>query len=109
MWCTATQFLNAITSNNGYSGCERCQQVGYYESGTITFPELNCVPTTDQDFLLHRDSDHNKGVSPLTKNEISMGLVNQFVLDSMHLLYLGVMRKLLNLWVKEVLNVRISS
>ena len=105
----ARQFLKVITSHNGYSGCERCQQVGEYESGTVIFPELNCSPRSDENFLVQNDSDHHKGVSPLIKSTISIGLVSQFVLDPMHLVYLGVMRKLLNLWLKGPLNVRIGS
>lgn len=58
-------------------------------------PELNCVPRTGQNFLLQIDSDHHKGVSILTKDNIAIGLVFQFVLDPMHLVYLGYMRKLL--------------
>lgn len=105
----ARQFMKAITSHNGYSGCERCQQVGVYESGTVIFPDLNCVPRSDQNFILQSDSDHHKGVSPLARATFSVGLVSQFVLDPMHLVYLGVMRKLLNLWLKGPLNVRIGS
>ncbi len=43
-------------------------------------------------------AEHHLSVSPLC--ELKVGLVLGFVLDIRHLLYLGVMRRLLNRWVK---------
>lgn len=105
----ARQFFKRITSHNGYSGCERCQQVGEYEAGTVVFPELNSLPRSDENFLAQSDSNHHRGISPLAKLNMTNCLVSKFVLDPMHLVYLGVMRKLLNLWLKGPLNVRIGS
>lgn len=105
----ARQFLKKITSHNGYSGCERCQQVGEYEAGIVVFPELNSLPQSDENFLAQSDGDHHRGISPLAKINITNTLVSKFVLDPMHLVYLGVMRKLLNLWLKGPLNARRGS
>lgn len=104
----ARQFLKVVTSHNGYHGCERCQQNGIYVSGTVVFPELNHLPRTDDDFLNQSDEDHHKGTSPLVRIR-NIGLVSQFTLDPMHLVFLGVVRKLLNLWLKGPLHVRIGS
>ena len=41
--------------------------------------------------------------------EIEIGLVSQFVLDPMHLVFLGVVRTLLYLWLKGPLSVRLCS
>lgn len=102
----ARQFLKCIVSHNAYSGCERCTQQGKYLN-SVTFPEINATLRTDDDFIREKDSDHHKSVSPLTL--LNIGMVTQFVLDPMHLLYLGVMRKLLHLWLKGPLNIRIGS
>lgn len=103
----ARQFLKCIKSHSGYSSCERCQQQGEYNNGTITFPELDAQLRTDTNFASMSDSDHHKGPSPLL--QLDVGLVSQFVLDPMHLLYLGVMRKLIHLWLKGPLPTRIGS
>lgn len=47
----ARQFLKVITSHNGYSGCERCQQCGRYETGKVALPELHCAPRPDENIL----------------------------------------------------------
>lgn len=102
----ARQFLKGIISHNGHSGCERCTQYGRYLN-CMTFPECNATLRTDDDFVRETDSDHHKSVSPLTA--LNIGMITKFVLDPMHLLYLGVMRKLVYLWLKGPLNVRIGS
>lgn len=58
-------------------------------------------------FLNYEDEGHHRGISPLV--ELNIGFVSEFCLDPMHLVYLGVMRKLLNLWLKGPLSNRISS
>lgn len=102
----ARQFLKCITSHTGYSSCERCIQTGIYEQ-VVVFPETDAHSRTDEDFLSMTDSDHHKSLSPLAKLDI--GFVTQFVLDPMHLVYLGVMRKLFNVWLKGPLPTRIGS
>ena len=101
----ARQFLKCIISHTGYNSCERCMQCGFYDQ-TIVFPEIDSPLRTDENFSSMTDGDHHKGVSPLTKLDI--GLVTQFVLDPMHLIYLGVTRKLLHLWLKGPLPTRIG-
>lgn len=100
------QYLKCIKSHSGYSSCERCQQHGHYDD-TMTFPELNTPLRTDSNFSSMADIDHHKGPSPLL--QLDVGLVSQFVLDPMHLVYLGVMRKLFHLWLKGPLPTRIGS
>jgi hypothetical protein len=49
-------------------------------------------------FHQHEYVDHQTGTSPLTG--LSVGLVTQFPLDYMHLVCLGVMKRLLWLWTR---------
>ena len=93
----ARQFIKNIKSHNAYQGCERCTTEGVFLKGVV-FPEVNCVPRTHGSFLETELSEHHRGESPLTKLKID--LVDDIVLDPMHLLYLGVTRKLLSLWIK---------
>ena len=101
----ARQFIKSIKSHSGYSGCDHCTDRGVYR-GKITFPSTTSPLRNDENFRAMMDDDHHKSESPLTHLPINM--ISQFPLDPMHLLYLGIMRKLLALWFKGPLNVRIG-
>jgi len=51
--------------------------------------------------------DHQHGDSSLS--QLNIGMVSQFPLDYMHLVCLGVMKKLLALWMSGPLHVRIGN
>ncbi|XP_051810930.1 uncharacterized protein LOC127535934 [Acanthochromis polyacanthus] len=53
------------------------------------------------------DDEHHHGVSPL--QELGIGMVSCFVLDYMHLVCLGNVRKLVGLWIKGPLQCRVSA
>lgn len=93
----ARSFLKCCKSHNAYSGCEKCVCHGLWD-GRVTFTDLNAVVRTDNDFKDQVDENHHTGISPL--NKLDVGLVSQFPIDYMHLVCLGVMRKLLNTWIK---------
>ncbi len=93
----ARSFLKCCKSHNAYSGCEKCVCHGLWD-GRVTFADLNANIRTDTDFKDQVDANHHTGVSPL--NKLGVGLVSQFPIDYMHLVCLGVMRKLLNTWIK---------
>ena len=104
----ARVMLKNIKSFNGYYGCERCIQSGKY-LGRMTFPEVSSNLRTNENFrnLLFEEHHLNNILSPLA--QLSIDMVTDFVLDYMHLVCLGVMRKLLILWLKGPLLTRLSS
>lgn len=61
---------------------------------------------TDESFKLQLDKEHHLGISPLIKPGI--GLVSFFPNDYMHNICLGVMRKLMNIWLDGPPRVKIS-
>ena len=69
---------------------------GEYVEGKVTFPEMDAQLRTDIQFDEMSDEDHHRGLTPL--KSIPLGLVSWFVLDYMHLVCLGVVRKLMNFW-----------
>lgn len=89
------------------SGCDRCTQEGSYVSRKMTFPETRATRRTDDSFAELRDENHHRGHSILTT--LRLGMVTQFVLDYMHVVCLGVTRKMLNFWTKGNLKYRQSS
>lgn len=101
----ARAFLKCIKGHSGYSSCERCVQSGVYLNGKIVHPDMEAALRTDAQFYEMIDEEHHRDVSPL--RELGVGLVISFVLDYMHLVCLGIVRKLVSLWVKGPLTCRI--
>lgn len=73
----------------------------------MIYNNLSCNPRSDFSFKQMMDEDHHNGESVL--NDISIGLISQVPLDYMHLVCLGVTRKLLRMWVKGKLPHRLPS
>ncbi|CAG7830702.1 unnamed protein product, partial [Allacma fusca] len=102
----ARSFLKCVKTHNGYFSCEKCEQEGEW-LGRVTYPDVDCILRTDESFILQSQEEHHCGVSPLVA--LDFGMVTQFPLDYMHLVCLGVTRKLLQNWVKGSLKARLPS
>ncbi|XP_046554432.1 uncharacterized protein LOC124263771 [Haliotis rubra] len=98
----ARAFVKGVKGHNGYSGCDKCLQNGKWLN-KMTFPETKAPLRTDLQFDEMADEEHHLFRSPL--NQLSIGMVTQFPLDYMHLVCLGVMKKLLFLWMKGPVSV----
>ncbi|XP_046397234.1 uncharacterized protein LOC124164106 isoform X1 [Ischnura elegans] len=95
----ARSFVTATKGHMGFNCCGKCIQKGYESNHRIILSDLNCQLRTDESFRCRADIGHHVGVSPF--EEIAeLGMVSQFPLDYMHLVCLGVMKKLLLLWRK---------
>lgn len=84
---------------NAQEGCTKCTTVGVwsYISGSNIFPITECEKRTDANFRAKMYDDHHKVDTPLLALDIDM--VEQFIVgDSLHLLHLGVMKRLLLGW-----------
>lgn len=89
-----------VANFNGQHGCLKCTTVGEYShvSNTNIFPRTECEKRTDEAFRKKLyGSEHHKADSPFLKLEIDM--IEQFpVGDSLHLLHLGITKRLLFGW-----------
>lgn len=84
---------------NAHHGCQKCTTIGEYShtSNTNIYPRTVCPKRTDEAFRKKLYGRHHKEDSPLLKLNIDM--VEQFpVGDSLHLLHLGIMKRLLMGW-----------
>jgi len=99
-------FIKQTKGHAGYDGCERCIDKGTYVEGRMTVQSTNAVKRNDNEFSLMKYEEHQLDTSPLS--ELNIGLVSACVLDSMHLVYLGIMRKLLKTWIRGPKSVRLS-
>ena len=105
----ARAFIRGVKSHTGYHGCDKCHQKGVRKSNRMTFPEVNARRRTDDSFRLTTDEEHHIHHSPLA--DVGIDMVACFPYDYMHLVCLGVMRRLLDLWIGTTgpLRCRISS
>lgn len=72
----------------------------------MSFPEVDDQLRSDSDFEFMLDEDHHKGPSPLVG---IVGMVTQFPFDYMHLFCLGVMKRMIMMWLKGSLKFRLGS
>ena len=101
----ARAFIKCTKLHSGYSSCDRCDQHGEW-CGKVVFASAEGTRRTNESFRNQTDDGHHLQniVSPLTSLDIDM--ISHFPLDPMHLLHLGVMRRLLLAWLRGPLTVR---
>ena len=100
----ARQMLKSTKGHTGYYSCERCQIKGYSSHHCTVFD-------TDQRENVRTDDEFNRGVYNVTTPEGISGhqlnvspligfvsCVSQFVLDYMHLVCLGIVKRLIAYW-----------
>lgn len=102
----ALAFIKGIKNHNGYYGCGKCVQEGDFINNRICFPEMSNGLRTDEGFKLKLQVEHHKTESIL--EQLDIGMVSQFPLDYLHLVLLGVAKKLIHLWLNGPLNVRLT-
>jgi hypothetical protein len=94
----ARAFLKCVKMHNSYFGCDRCTAKGAWIEGRVTYPELDAPLRTNIGFSQNQYTEHQCGISPL--NDICPELVTRCSLDYMHLVCLGVVRRMCNFWKK---------
>ena len=88
----ARALVKCVKGHTGYHSCERCTVKGEYKNKRIVY--LGEHPLrTDLEFARRLYVDHQLGVSPLLN--VGINCVAGFPLDYMHLVCLGVVKRLL--------------
>ena len=94
----ARSFVKCIKGHTGYWSCERCEVKGCRVNNRTVFPGVDSNMRTDESFRNQSNPQHHTDISPLTAITPKLDMVNQFILDFMHLGCLGIMKKLLEYW-----------
>ncbi|CAN7943221.1 unnamed protein product [Ixodes pacificus] len=94
----AKSYVLGIKGHNGYFSCTKCQTEGDFLNGRMCFPQLDATLRTDGSFRSHAQEEHHLQRTELEK--LPIDLVKNVPLDYMHLVCLGVVSKLLRLWLK---------
>ena len=105
----ARALVKNIKGHSGYDACEKCTEHGEY-LGKVIYPGTSAPLRTDTSFDEMADEGHHTSESCPLK-PLSVGCVSQFGLDYMHMVCLGVCRRLLLYWKGPVgpLCVRLGS
>lgn len=100
----AKSFILKVKGHSGFSSCTRCTIKGEYLHNRICFPytKIHSTKRNHQNYTNITDDEYHIG--SVTSNLIELpnfDSVSSFSLDYMHLVCLGVMKKLLMLWVSK--------
>ena len=117
----AKSFAFYLKGHTGYDSCSKCLIRGEYATpkismkngkrkGRICFPGIGPFKLkNDDDFArnLYQDFDCDK--IPILSSIPRFGCISSVPIDYMHLILLGVMKKLITLWLTGPLKVRLSA
>uniref|UniRef100_A0A6P7GDN4 Uncharacterized protein LOC114341007 n=1 Tax=Diabrotica virgifera virgifera TaxID=50390 RepID=A0A6P7GDN4_DIAVI len=91
----AKAFITYTKGHSGYASCSKCTIEGEFINNRICFPDVTGLNLrTDQDFRAKTQESHHSGTSVL-ENIPLLNMVDNFPLDPMHLISLGVVKKIL--------------
>ncbi|XP_049316952.1 uncharacterized protein LOC125779722 [Bactrocera dorsalis] len=91
----ARAFICQTVGHTSFQGCSKCTQVGKKINNTITYSTLTENLRTDDDFAARNSVGHHKKMEKSCLEEMGVGMVSAFPVEPMHLLDLGVVRKML--------------
>ena len=97
--------MKSIKIHTGYESCPKCEVYGEW-IGRVVLLETGSTLRTDESFRNKTQEGHHKGTSILEQLDIDM--IRTFAIYYMHCVCLGVMRKLLWLWIRGPLATRIG-
>lgn len=103
----AKKDLLGIKGHGGYFSCTRCIVRGMTVDHKRVFTDLDCTPRTHEDFINWVDSNYRLRETNLIKIP-EINFINSFILDPMHLVYLGVMRTMLIIWYQGDIPFKLS-
>uniref|UniRef100_A0A1Y1LQ64 DUF4218 domain-containing protein n=1 Tax=Photinus pyralis TaxID=7054 RepID=A0A1Y1LQ64_PHOPY len=97
----AKSFVLNTKGHTGYNSCTKCKVEGNYINNRVCFPAPSNVPLrNDNDYFCDTDDDFYVSKSELLKIPGFLP-VSGVPLDYMHLICLGVVKKLLLLWIES--------
>ena len=96
----ARAFVKCVKGHNAYYGCDKCTQKGVWQE-KVTFPETDAPLLTDVAFdEMAYANTHCVGENHSPLSRLSLGMVSQFPIDPIHLVFLGVVKCLILNWLR---------
>ena len=98
----ARSFIKSIVGHNGKKGCERCTLAAKKLENRMVYHQVDQFNLrTDSSFRKRSDKLHHNSPRRSPLERLGIDMVSQFPLDYLHLVCLGVMKKLISLWVDD--------
>lgn len=94
----ARAFILQVKNHKGYYGCSKCVVKGKYIENRVVYLKTTANLRTNQTFREKLNPKHHLGDCPL--ETLPINLVDDIPYEYMHLVGLGVTRKLILLWTK---------
>lgn len=96
----AKSYVLGIKQFNGERGCGRCNVKGTKLNNVMTFPsEIIAEYRTDAMYRTFQDNNQLPNVRTPLMNIYNLDMILDFVFDSMHLVYTGVVKKMCKVWI----------
>ncbi|KAJ8967275.1 hypothetical protein NQ314_002970 [Rhamnusium bicolor] len=105
----AKAFLTSVKTHSGYFACGKCTQEGDYYEHRVIYPEINSTLRTDDSFRERLQEEHHLQERSILEDIKELGMVSQVVIDYMHLVCLGVTKKILKKLVHGRMNQRLTN
>uniref|UniRef100_A0A182PX40 Transposase domain-containing protein n=1 Tax=Anopheles epiroticus TaxID=199890 RepID=A0A182PX40_9DIPT len=101
----ARAFIKGVAYFNAKNGCLKCKCVGEFnhDSNTVVFRGINAPLRTDHEFRKVLEVLHHKAWTPLLLLKNFNIIEDVTIADPLHLIYLGMMRRLLFGWRDGIL------
>lgn len=103
----AKAFITNTKGHNAYFGCSKCICEGKFVD-KVVFLDTNAALRTDYSFRNRLNKDHHRSLELSTLESLQIDMIKQLPIDYMHLVLLGNMKKLLAMWVKGNMQVRLK-
>jgi len=94
----AKAFILNVKSHNAYNSCNSCIEEGEFINNRMSYLGISAALRTDESFRNKKDENYHKGESPLESFPIN--IIFTVVMDYMHNVCQGVMKRMLLFWVK---------
>lgn len=106
----AKSYVLKVKYHSGYHSCTKCIIKGEFIDDTTCFPyDRNELPRTDEHFRNFEYNNNYQSGQTILCNIPNFGLVTNVPLDYMHLVCLGIVRKLLLLWTTKSFSFKLSA
>lgn len=102
----AKAFISNTKHHSGYFSCSKCICKGDYIENRVVYLSTTSSLRTNESFRNRTQPEHHHGLTILESLDIDM--IKQIPLDYMHLVLLGVSKRILTLWLRGPKNVRLN-
>lgn len=102
----AKAMVKGTKGHCAFFGCSNCTTEGEHINNRVCYPQLNATLRTDSSFRSQLQEEHHNWLSIL--QELPIDMIRHFPHDYLHLICLGVVKKMVLAWVNGPMSVRLN-